>query len=85
MLTPEKINTLSTFTANGLTRAINLAGYKNDTFSSVRFVGISTPHLQSPEKYDFHYKTDWTNGDEVDTVMVYVSFFPETGKVEVDY
>lgn len=42
MITAERLQTLTTFSAEALTRAINLAGYKGDVFTSSKFLGITT-------------------------------------------
>ena len=41
MITADTLKTLTSFTAPALTRAINLAGYKEDKFTSCRFLGIT--------------------------------------------
>lgn len=41
MITAEKLATLTQFTAAALTRAIQLQGYKEDSFKAARFLGLT--------------------------------------------
>ena len=41
MILADTLKTLTTFTAPALTRAIQQAGYKKDSFTAARFLGMT--------------------------------------------
>jgi hypothetical protein len=80
MILAETLKTLTTFTAEGLTRAIRLTGYKRDKFNTAKFLGMTNGGQFC---YSVTY-TDDVEGNEC-TTKVYVSYNPTEGKVSVDY
>jgi hypothetical protein len=78
MITADKLKTLTTFTAPALTRAINLAGYKRDTFSGARFIGITNAG-------QFCYEVDYDDFGELTRCKVFLTYDPVAGKVIADY
>jgi len=80
MITADTLKTLTSFTAPALTRAIRDAGYKEDTFTSARFVGITNGG-------QFCYRiTYWDNieGSEQDS-KVFLNYDPTANQVIADY
>ncbi len=79
MILADTLKTLTSFTAEGLTRAIRLAGYKEDEFTSAKFLGMTNGG-------QFCYSVTYPSiyGEE-GTTKVYVSYNPTEGKVSVDY
>lgn len=80
MILADTLKTLTTFTAEGLTQAIRLTGYKRDKFNTAKFLGMTNGGQFC---YSVTY-TDDVEGDEC-TTKVYVSYNPTEGKVSVDY
>jgi hypothetical protein len=78
MITAEKLETLTTFTAAALTRAINLAGYKGDMFTSAKFLGITNGG-------QFCYWVVFHVEGGTDSTKVYLSYNPTDGTVKADY
>ena len=78
MILAETLKTLTSFTAPALTRAIQQAGYKKDSFTAARFLGM-TNGLQ------FCYLCTYTEDGEICTTKVFVSYDLTEGKVSVDY
>jgi hypothetical protein len=78
MITAEKLETLTTFTAGALTRAINLAGYKGDMFTSSKFLGITNGG-------QFCYWVVFHVEGGTDSTKVYLSYNPTDGTVKADY
>ena len=79
MITAEQLSTLTQFSAAGLTRAIQLAGYKKDSFTGARFVGLTNGNQFC---YLVTYKTD---DRETDSCKVFLTYDPVEGKVSADY
>jgi hypothetical protein len=78
MITADKLKTLTSFTAQALTRAINLAGYKGDSFDSAEFVGITNAG-------QFCYLTTYEEMDEIHKAKVFVNYDPTGESVTVSY
>jgi hypothetical protein len=78
MITADMLHTLTTFTAPALTRAINLAGYKDDWFSGAKFLGITNGG-------QFCYSVTYAeHGDQVKG-KVFLTYNPAMGTVIADY
>jgi len=80
MITALQLKTLTTFTAPALTRSIQLAGYKKDSFLTAEFVGMTNA---SQFAYNVSYKDPVFK--EPQMTKVFVNFDPIEGKVSVDY
>lgn len=80
MILADTLKTLTTFTADALTTAIRVTGYKRDKFNTAKFLGMTNG---SQFCYSVTY-TDEIEGDEC-TTKVYVSYDPTAGRVSVDY
>ena len=78
MITAEKLETLTTFTAGALTRAINLAGYKGDMFTSSKFLGITNGG-------QFCYMVVYHVEGGTDSCKVFLTYNPAEDKVSADY
>jgi hypothetical protein len=78
MITAEKLETLTTFTAGALTRAINLAGYKGDMFTSSKFLGITNGG-------QFCYMVVFHVEGGTDSTKVFLTYNPADGTVKADY
>jgi hypothetical protein len=78
MITAEKLETLTTFTAGALTRAINLAGYKGDVFTSAKFLGITNAG-------QFCYWVVFHVEGGTDSTKVFLTYNPTDGTVKADY
>ena len=78
MITAEKLETLTTFTAGALTRAINLAGYKGDMFTSSKFLGIANGG-------QFCYMVVYHVEGGTDSCKVFLTYNPAEDKVSADY
>jgi hypothetical protein len=76
MITADTLKTLTTFTAPALTRAINLAGYKEDKFTSCRFLGITNGG-------QFCYMAVYHVEGGTDSCKVYLTY--KAGQVEAGY
>lgn len=78
MITADMLQTLTTFTAPALTRAINLAGYKEDKFTGAKFLGITNGG-------QFCYSVTYVeHGDQVKG-KVFLNYNPADGTVIADY
>jgi hypothetical protein len=78
MITPEALKTLTTFTAPALTRAIQDAGFKKDSFTSAKFVGITNGG-------QFAYKVEYLEDMKPAVAKVFLSYDPAAGRVSADY
>ena len=78
MITPEVLKTLTTFTSHALTNAIKSAGYKRDSFTSAKFVGITNGG-------QFAYKVEFMEDKKPVVAKVFLSYDPAAGKVTADY
>lgn len=81
MITAEKLETLTTFTAAALTRAINLAGYKGDTFKTAKFLGITNGGQFC---YSCTYD-DAFDGTQDNSCKVFVTYTAADSSVKVSY
>ena len=78
MITADTLKTLTTFTAPALTRAIQDAGFKKDSFTSAKFVGITNAG-------QFCYSVTYTEHDAEQTGKVFLTYDPTAGRVSADY
>lgn len=78
MITADTLKTLTTFTAPALTRAIQLAGFKKDSFTSAKFVGMTNGN-------QFCYSVTYREHDAEQTGKVFLSYDPVAGRVSADY
>ena len=78
MITAETLQTLTTFTPEALTRAIRLAGYKEDKFTSCKFLGITNGG-------QFCYFVVYHCEGGTDSTKVYLTYNHAEGKVIADY
>ncbi len=79
MITAEKLVTLTQFSAAALTRAINLAGHKKDSFTAARFIGITNAG-------QFCYTVTYNTADrELETTKVFLTYNPAAGTVVASY
>jgi hypothetical protein len=78
MITADKLQTLTTFTAPALTRAINDTGYKGDYFQTAEFLGITNGG-------QFCYSVTYTEHGELVKGKVFLTYNPAVGKVVADY
>jgi len=78
MLTAETLTTLTTFTAPALSRAIQDAGYKGDTFTGAKFVGITNGG-------QFCYFVTYKVEGGTDSTEVFLTYNPTEGSVSADY
>ena len=78
MITAETLQTLTTFTAPALSRAIQDAGYKEDKFSSCKFLGITNGG-------QFCYFVVFHVEDGTDSTKVYLTYNHAAGSVSADY
>jgi hypothetical protein len=78
MITAEQLTTLTTFTAPALTRAIQDAGYKEDVFTSSKFVGITNAG-------QFCYWVVFHVEGGTDSTKVFLTYDSGNGSVSADY
>lgn len=80
MITADTLATLTAFTAPALTRAIRDAGYKEDTFTSAEFVGMTNGG-------QFCYRvTYWDNIEGSEQLSkVFLNYDPTANRVIADY
>jgi len=79
MILAEQLNTLTSFTAPALTRAIHLAGYKGDSFTTAKFLGMTNSG-------QFCYKVEYEDEDfGLLEAKVFLNYNPTTGTVAADY
>ena len=78
MITAEKLETLTTFTPEALTRAINLSGYKGDMFTSCKFLGITNGG-------QFCYYVVFHVEGGTDSAKVFLTYNHAEGTVKADY
>lgn len=79
MITAETLATLTQFSAPALTRAINDAGYKEDSFLSARFLGITNGG-------QFCYQTQYKDIDgNLALGKVFLTYDQGVGTVTADY
>lgn len=78
MITADTLKTLTTFTAPALTRAIRDAGYKEDEFTSCKFLGITNGG-------QFCYYVVYHVDGGTDSTKVYLTYNPAEGRVTAEY
>jgi len=79
MITAETLAHITQFSAPALTRAINLAGYTEDKFTSARFLGITNGGQFC---YLCTYKAD---DGEIEKTKVFLTHDSATGHITADY
>jgi hypothetical protein len=78
MITAETLQTLITFTAPALSRAIQDAGYKEDKFTSAKFLGITNGG-------QFCYYVVFHVEGGTDSTKVYLTYNHANGTVSAEY
>ena len=78
MITAETLTTLTTFTAPALSRAIQDAGYKEDKFTSAKFVGITNGG-------QFCYYVVFHVEGGTDSTKVFLTYNHANGTVSAEY
>jgi hypothetical protein len=78
MITAEKLASLTQFSAAALTRAVQLQGYKGDSFNSARFVGITNAG-------QFCYTVTYDLDGELEHTKVFLTYDQGAGTVTADY
>ena len=78
MILADTLKTLTSFTAPALSRAIRIAGYKNDTFVRAEFLGMTNGG-------QFCYKATYIEDGEECTTKVFLTYDPVVGGITADY
>ena len=79
MITADKLTLLTNMPAAMLTMGIQQAGYKQDRFTSAKFVGITNAN-------EFCYSARFTDSEGEDcTTKVFVKYDPTEDQVSMDY
>jgi hypothetical protein len=78
MITADKLALLTNMPAAMLTMGIQQAGYKKDSFTSAKFVGITNAGL-------FAYTAVFPVEGGTDSCKVFVKYDPTEDRVSVDY
>jgi hypothetical protein len=78
MITADTLKTLTSFTAPALSRAIQDAGYKGDTFSSCKFLGITNGG-------QFCYFAVYHVEGGTDSCKVFLTYDHAKGTVKAEY
>jgi hypothetical protein len=78
MITADTLKTLTTFTAAALTRAVQDAGYKGDSFTGAKFLGMTNGG-------QFCYSVTRKAEEGTDSTKVFLSYDPTEGRVSADY
>jgi hypothetical protein len=78
MITAETLQTLTTFTAAALTRAVQDAGYTGDSFTSAQFLGMTNGGQFC---YFVTYKVD----GGTDSTKVFLTYDQALGTVSAEY
>jgi hypothetical protein len=78
MITAETLQTLTSFTAPALSRAIQDAGYEEDKFTSAKFLGITNGG-------QFCYFCVFHVEDGTDSTKVYLTYNHANGTVSAEY
>jgi hypothetical protein len=80
MITADTLKTLTSFTAAALTRAVQQAGYTQDTFESAKFLGITNggQFCYSVTYEDIHEET-------IVQTKVFLTYDAANGTVSADY
>ena len=78
MILADTLKTLTTFTAPALTRAIRIAGYKDDSFVRAEFLGMTNGG-------QFCYKAHYIEDGEERNTKVFLTYDPVVGGITADY
>jgi hypothetical protein len=78
MITAERLATLTSFTAQGLTEAIRKSGYKEDKFTSCKFLGITNGG-------QFCYFAVYHCEGGTDSTKVFLTYNPAEDRVIAEY
>jgi hypothetical protein len=78
MITADTLKTLTSFTAPALSRAIQDAGYKGDSFTSAKFLGITNGG-------QFCYFVVFHVEGGTDSTKVFLTYDPTKGSVSAEY
>ena len=78
MITADTLKTLTSFTAPALTRAIQDAGYKGDSFTSSKFLGTTNGG-------QFCYFVVFHVEGGTDSTKVFLTYDPTKGSVSAEY
>ena len=78
MIKADKLTLLSNMSAALLTTAIRQAGYKKDSFTKAKFLGLSNGN-------EFVYSVTYVEDGDDYTTKVFVKYDPVEDKVSVDY
>jgi len=78
MITADTLKTLTTFTAPALSKAIQDAGYKGDSFTSAKFLGITNGG-------QFCYYVVYHCEGGTDSTKVYLTYDQAKGRVSAEY
>lgn len=78
MITAERLATLTAYTAQDLSSAIQAAGHKGDMFTSAKFLGITNGG-------QFCYWAVYHVEGGTDSCKVFLTYNPTEDKVSVDY
>lgn len=80
MITAETLQTLTTFTAPALARALDVSGYRDCEFKSARFLGMTNGG-------QFCYSVTYFNEHigEDDHAKVFLSYDPTEGRVTAEF
>ena len=78
MITAETLQTLTSFTAPALSRAIQLAGYEEDKFTSSKFLGITNSG-------QFCYFCVYHVEGGTDSTKVFLTYNHADGSVSAEY
>ena len=78
MITAQMLSYITQFSAPALTRAINLAGYKEDKFTGAKFLGITNGG-------QFCYQAVFQVGGGTDSTKVFLTYDHANDRVIADY
>ena len=78
MITAETLQTLTSFTAPALSRAIQDAGYKGDAFTGAKFLGMTNGG-------QFCYFVTYPAEEGTDSTKVFLTYNPTEGSVSAEY
>jgi len=78
MITAETLQTLTTFTAAALTRAVQYAGYTGNSFTSAQFLGITNGG-------QFCYSVTRRVEGGTDSTKVFLTYDQARGTVSAEY
>lgn len=78
MITSEMLQTLTTFTAAALSRALAVSGHKDNTFLTARFLGMTNAN-------QFCYSVTYTEHNAEQTGKVFLNYDSHRGVVTADF